>query len=131
MSELSTASLRPAGRMFSRANDASVHCAEADAVAVALTPAGNRKSVAILEPFARFAARELERICAAPCQLEHATSRILSPPADCAAGEQIARLKIATINRVMGELLHNAPVKVLEICPCDGLRFGHFRGLQS
>src|SRR5690349_20029781 len=121
----------PDRRMLSRANDASIHFTEADPVADGLAPANNRKSVAILEPFAGFAARKLQRICAAPCQLEHATSRVLSRAADRAAGQQTARLKIAAIDRLMCELLRNAPVKVLEICPGDGFRLGHFRGLQS
>src|ERR1043166_5001099 len=118
----------PDGGMFSRANNASVHFTEADPVAVALAPASNRKSVAILEPFAGFAARKFERIRAAPRQLEHATARVFSRSTDGAAGQQIARLKIATVDRVVGELLRNAPVKVLEICPRDGFWFGHLRG---
>ena len=117
--------------MLSRADDASAHFTEANPVAVALAMARNRKSVAILEPFAGFAARKLHGVCATPRQLEHATARVFGRSANRAARQQIARLKIATIDRVVCELLRNAPVKISEICAGDGLQLGHFRGLQS
>src|SRR4029453_15973821 len=100
-------------------------------VAVALAMARNRKSVAILEPFAGFAARKWHGVRATPRQLKHATARVFSRPANRAARQQIARLKIATIDRVVCELLRDAPVKISEICAGDSLRLGHFCALQS
>ena len=40
-------------------------------------------------------------------------------------------LKIATVNSVMGELLRNAPVKVLEIGARDDVRRVHRSGSQA
>src|SRR4030095_12604453 len=117
--------------MLSRADDASVHFTEANPVAVALAMASNRKSVAILEPFAGFAARKLHGVRATPRQLEHATARVFGRPANRPARQQIARLKIPAVVGVVCELVRKAPVKISEICAGDGLRLGHFRGLQS
>src|SRR6516165_7212382 len=121
----------PDGRMLSHADDAPVYFTEPDPIAVAVAKPSYRESVAIFEPLAGFTARKLQRIRAAPRQLEHATPRIFSRPADRAARQKIARLKVATIDRVVGQLLRNAPVKISEICAGDGLRFGHFRRLLS
>src|SRR4030095_2960892 len=117
--------------MLSRADDASVHFTEANPVAVALAMARNRKSVAILEPFAGFAARKWHGVRATPRQLKHATARVFSRPANRAARQQIARLKIATIDRVVCELLRDAPVKISEICAGDSLRLGVFFALPT
>src|SRR5437016_13518769 len=69
-------------------NDFSAHFTEPDPVTVAFAPTGNRKSVAIFQPFAFFAARQFQWIRAAPGQLEHAASRFLGLAAYGSAREQ-------------------------------------------
>src|SRR6266568_382193 len=95
---------------------ASDYFTETNSVTLAFAPAGDRESVAVFQPFAGFAIRQLQRISPPPGQLQHAAARFFRWAADRAAGEQIARLQIAAINRVMGKLLGNAPVKILKIC---------------
>src|ERR1700731_852169 len=99
--------------------------AETDAETSAWPPAGDRKSIAVFEPFALFAAREFKRIRAAPGQLKQAPPRVFRFAADCSAREQIARLQITTADRVMRKLLRDGPVKVQEIRSRDRLRRLH------
>src|SRR4029077_9449183 len=103
-------SRKSGARMSSRGNDAPAHFAKADTIALALAPASNRKGVAILKPFAGFTVRKLERIRPTPGQFQHATTRVFSRPADGAAREQVAWLKIAAVDNMVCELLCDAPV---------------------
>lgn len=89
--------------------------AESDSITGALCPAGDNEIIAVLEPLPGLTTGQRKRISAAPCQLEHAAARIVCRPANRAAREQIASLKIATVDRVMRQLLRNAPVQILEI----------------
>jgi len=104
---------------LSRADDASAHFTEANPVAVALAMARNRKSVAILEPFAGFAARKLHGVRATPRQLEHATARVFSRPANRAARQQIARTQ-----ELAREALDELRSLILELRPADLERDG-------
>ena len=99
--------------------------AEADPVAVALRPTRDGETIAVFEPFPGFAVREGKRIRAAPGQLEHAAPRFFCRAADGAAREQIARLKIASANSVMGQLLDSAPIQILKIRPRNDVRVFH------
>ena len=105
--------------MSSRADDAPAHFAEANSVTISLAPARDRKGVAIFQPLSGFTVRQLQRILPAPGQFQHATARFLGRPADRSAGQQIARLKVATVDGVVRELLRDAPVKILEIAARD------------
>src|SRR5690349_13435316 len=98
-------------------DNSSRNLAKSDAIALSLAPSPNRKRVPIFQPLARFASRQFQRISSAPGQLQHATTRIFSRATDCAAGQEIARLQIATIDGVMSKLLGNTPIQVLKICP--------------
>src|SRR5207244_11266180 len=51
---------------------------------------------------------------AAPGQLEHASARLFFFATNRSTREQIARLKIASADGVMRELLRNTPIKILE-----------------
>ncbi len=103
---------------------------EANAVAIALTPARESNSVPVFEPFARLAVRQFQWIRTAPCQLEQAAARFFGLAADRSTREQIARLEIASANGVMRELLRNTPVKVLKIRSRNRVRRFHLRRLQ-
>ncbi len=105
--------------MSSRSDNTPAYFAKADAITVALAMPRNGQGITIFQPFTGLAARKLQRICAAPRQLQHAATRLLSRSTDRAACQQISRLKIAPVDRVMGKLLRNAPVKILEICARD------------
>src|ERR1700730_15097812 len=104
--------------------------AKADAKAVTLTPTCNRELVTVLQPFAFLPVGQFQRIRAAPSEFKHAPARFLGLAADRSAREQIARLKVAAANGMVGELLRNAPIKILEICPSNRVRRFQLSRLQ-
>src|ERR1043166_3265661 len=85
----------------------------------------------MFEPLSRFTIRQRQRIRAPPGQFEHAAARFLRQSANGSARQQIAGLKVASIDGVMGELLRDAPVKILEIRARDRVGRGHGGGLQT
>src|SRR6266568_3158604 len=111
-------------------NDPAADFAKTYTVIVALAPARDRELVAILEPLACLTIWQFQWIRTAPGQLQHAAARFFGFAANRSAREQIARLKVASADSVMRELLGNAPIKILEVCARDRVRRFHFRRLQ-
>src|SRR5215212_11742935 len=79
--------------------------AKADAIAVTLTPSPDDQTVAVFEPLAGLTVSEVQRVCPAPGQFQHAAARFVRCSANRAAGKEIAGLQIASADRVMSELL--------------------------
>src|SRR5262245_25264571 len=86
-------------RMFSgplpRRQNSSRHSAEADAVAGALAPAGQRDPVTVFEESAGLAVRQRERFAASPRLFQETPARFGTRAADRPCRKQVARPQIA------------------------------------
>src|SRR6188472_4580764 len=101
---------------FRCSDNCSARLAEADArTIVTATPTAQRDSVAVLEERARRAVGEVQRLGAAPGQLDEAAALALRRAADGPRGEQIAGARRGAVDGHVCELLGERPVHLLEI----------------
>src|SRR5262249_8954541 len=83
--------------------------AQADAVAVALTPTRQRQTVAVLQKTALLATGQRQRLAAAPRQLQQAAVRLRCRPANRPRRQHVAGPQVAAVDGVMRQLLRHAP----------------------
>src|SRR6185312_576250 len=118
---------RPEHDLFRTANSSkrrqqlAGHFAEADAITFAFAAGRHGNAVAVGKKAALFAAGQFERLTSAPGQFQQTPARLGRRAADRARGQQIAGPQVAAVDRVMGDLLGDAPIQVAEVRIADDL----------
>src|SRR6478672_6961596 len=115
--------------------DGAAAFAETDTTcSIALAVAAQDDAVAVLEEGARLAVRQMDWLLAALAEFEERARLVGIRSRKRAGTEEIARLQVATVDRVMCNHLRNGPVRVVEVGRHQTLAgltgFTHLRCLQ-
>src|SRR5687767_2274539 len=97
-----------------------------DAIAIPLTPPAKGHAIAVLQETALLPVRQGDRFAAAPAQLQHAPERVRRRPTDGARCQEVARVQIAAVDRMVRHLLRHVPVEVLAVRVTNGMGLFHF-----
>lgn len=110
--------------------DLAVALAKANTDTILLAPTGQDHLIVVLQELASNAILELDVLGTAPGQLQQGAERVLSGSRDGAGSAKISGAHVASVDGVVGKLLGEGPVHVLQVGAGDDAVLGALGGLE-